>query len=173
MGTRPDQTTAPLRLVPAGIARARGDFATSIQAYESALKLLPDHAEVANDLGRLAFRLGMVPQAEQLFRAFLARHPDNPEGANNLACALRDQNRSSEAIEILRPAILKTPTTAMLWNTMGTVVAEQGDFTTAELFFKEALSLDPKFPKARYNHGNALLALGDVEGAGRRRRPRR
>ena len=50
-----------------------GDFANSLQAYEAALKLLPDHAEVANDLGRLAFRLGMIPQAEALFRHFMAR----------------------------------------------------------------------------------------------------
>src|SRR6185503_20393746 len=87
-----------------GIALERaGDFANSIQAYESALKLLPDHAEVANDLGRLAFRLGMISQAEQLFRAFMARYPDNPEAANNLACAIRDQGRHDDAIEVLRP----------------------------------------------------------------------
>jgi tetratricopeptide (TPR) repeat protein len=142
-----------------------GDFATSIQAYESALKLLPDHAEIANDLGRLAFRLGMAPQAESLFRHFLARYPEHPEGSNNLACAVRDQGRHDEAVEILRPAIVKAPEIGMLWNTMGTVVADQGDFTNALVFFEEALRLDPTFPKARYNLGNAKLLLGDAEGA--------
>jgi len=149
-----------------GIALERaGDFPNSIAAYESALKLLPDHAEIANDLGRLAFRLGMPPQAEDLFRHFLARHPDHPEGANNLACAIRDQGRHGEAIDILRPAIVKSPEIAMLWNTMGTVVSDQGDFVNALVFFQEALRLDPAFPKARYNLGNAKLLLGDAEGA--------
>ena len=143
------------------IARERaGDFASSVQAYESALKLLPDHGEIANDMGRLAYRMGMRPQAEKLFRHFLIRHPDHHEGANNLACAIRDQNRPDEAVEILRPAILAHPETPMLWNTMGTVVAEQGDFPNAEVFFREALRLQPEFPKARYNLGNAWLALG-------------
>jgi tetratricopeptide (TPR) repeat protein len=142
-----------------------GDFPSSITAYESALKLLPDHAEVANDLGRLAFRLGMAPQAESLFRHFLARYPDHPEGANNLACAIRDQGRHGEAVEILRPAIVKTPDVPMLWNTMGTVVSDQGDFANGVVFFQEALRLDPAFPKARYNLGNAKLLLGDAEGA--------
>nr|MEA2797988.1 hypothetical protein [Phenylobacterium sp.] len=142
-----------------------GDFVSSIQAYESALKLLPDHAEIANDLGRLAFRLGMTPQAESLFRHFLARYPEHPEGSNNLACAVRDQGRHGEAVEILRPAIVKTPEVAMLWNTMGTVVADQGDFNNALVFFQEALRIDPTFPKARYNLGNAKLLLGDAEGA--------
>src|SRR5437588_2780858 len=101
-----------------------GDFPSSITAYESALKLLPDHAEVANDLGRLAFRLGMAPQAESLFRHFLARYPDHPAGANNLACAIRDQGRHGEAVEILRPAIVNTPDVPMLWNPMATVVSD-------------------------------------------------
>ena len=149
-----------------GIALERaGDFASSISAYEAALKLLPDHGEVANDLGRLAFRLGMTPQSEALFRLFLERYPDHPEGSNNLACAIRDQGRHAEAIEILRPAIVKSPEIAMLWNTMGTVVSDQGDFANALVFFEEALRLDPTFPKARYNRGNAKLLLGDADGA--------
>lgn len=149
-----------------GFAREKaGDFASSIQCYESALSLLPDHAEVANDLGRLAYRMGMKEQAEKLFRHFLARHPDNVEAANNLACAIRDQGRCEEAIEILRTAILAKPETPMLWNSMGTVVNEQADVATAQVFFQEALRLEPGFAKARYNLGNTRLALGDAQGA--------
>ena len=148
------------------IARERaGDFASAVSAYEMALKLLPDHGEVANDMGRLAFRMGMAEQAEKLFRHFLARHPDHPDGANNLACAIRDQGRAQEAIDILRPAIMKTPEVPMLWNTMGSILADSGDFVTAQVFFTEALRLDPNFPKARYNLGNAKLMENDAVGA--------
>jgi tetratricopeptide (TPR) repeat protein len=148
------------------IAREKaGDFATSITAYEAALRLLPDHAEVANDLGRLAFRMGMRAEAEQFFRHFLARHPDHPEGANNLACALREQARYDEAIAVLKPAILKEPEHGVLWNTMGTILTSQGDYATGKIFFEEALKHAPDFPKARYNLGNCLLMLGDAEGA--------
>jgi len=149
-----------------GIAREKaGDFASSVGAYEMALKLLPDHAEVANDLGRLAYKMGMREQAEKLFRHYLARHPDHAEAANNLACAVREQLRLEEAIEILRPAILRAPENPMLWNTMGTIVGEQGDYATARIFFQEALGLSAEFPKARYNLGNCLLMLGEPEAA--------
>ncbi len=48
------------------IAREKaGAFADSIQAYEKALVLLPNSAEVANDLGRLAYRMGMKAVAEK------------------------------------------------------------------------------------------------------------
>ncbi|HET6900825.1 MAG TPA: tetratricopeptide repeat protein [Vicinamibacteria bacterium] len=148
------------------IVRERlGDFAESILAYEAALRLVPQHAEVANDLGRLASRMGMKAEAEKLFQHFLTIHPDNPEALNNLACVVRDQFRYEDAVEILRPAILKNPENSLLWNTMGTVMSEQGDFTNADVFFQEALRLDQNFFRARFNMGNARLALGDNEGA--------
>jgi tetratricopeptide (TPR) repeat protein len=148
------------------IARERaGDFALSVKCYESALALIPDHAEVANDLGRLAYRMGMVGTAEKLFLHYLSSHPDSFEAANNLACAVRDQGRFAEAIEILRPAIHRTPGSALLWNTLGTVIGEEGDPATSTTFFDEALRLDPQFSKARYNRGNARLSRGDRVGA--------
>lgn len=148
------------------IARERaGDFGLSVKCYESALALIPDHAEVANDLGRLAYRMGMVGTAEKLFIHYLASHPESFEAANNLACAVRDQGRFAEAIEILRPAIHATPGSALLWNTLGTVIGEEGDPATSTTFFDEALRLDPLFSKARYNRGNARLSRGDRQGA--------
>lgn len=148
------------------IARERaGDFVSSITCYESALALRPEHADIANDLGRLAYRMGMVIQAEKLFRHFLAANPNHFEGANNLACCIRDRGDLDEAVEILRPAILESPEQPMLWNTMGSVVAEQGDFGTAIVFFEEALRLQPSFAKARYNRGNSRFCLGDSAGA--------
>jgi tetratricopeptide (TPR) repeat protein len=142
-----------------------GDFISSVKCYESALALLPDHADVANDLGRLAYRMGMVEQAEKLFRHFLARYPDHLEGSNNLASALRELGRGDEAIEILRAAIIAHPESGMLWNALGAVVSENGDFENAQIFFQEAITQDPGFAKARYNLGNARLSLGDAETA--------
>lgn len=148
------------------IGRERvGDFPSAITAYETALRLLPDHAEVANDLGRLAYRIDMKPHAEKLFRHFLARFPGHHEGANNLACVLRDRLAYDEATELLRPAIVANPEVAMLWNTMATVMAEQGDYENGEIFFREALRLEPGFAKARHNLGNARLSQGDADEA--------
>ncbi|MBP7703838.1 MAG: tetratricopeptide repeat protein [Caulobacter sp.] len=148
------------------IARERaGDFAMSLRCYESALALIPEEAEVANDLGRLAYRMGMVETAEKLFRHYLAAHPDSHEAANNLACALRDQALFAEAIDVLSPAIAANPDKSLLWNTLGTVVGEQGDPATSSTFFDEALRIDPGMSKARYNRGNARLVLGDAAGA--------
>ncbi len=148
------------------IARDKlSDFKTSLRCYEAALQLLPDDFEVANDLGRLAYRMGMKPIAEQLFARYLEHYPGSEDASNNLACALRDQNRYGEAIEVLKTTIKANPENGLLWNTLGTVLSEQGDFTSAITFFDEALRCDSGIFRARYNRGNAKLPLGDIEGA--------
>jgi tetratricopeptide (TPR) repeat protein len=142
-----------------------GDFRNAIACYESALQLLPDHADIANDLGRLAYRLDQKEVAAKLFARFLVHRPGHPEGANNLACALRDQERYDEAIEALRAVVYANPEQALLWNTLGTILNEQGEIATSLTFYEEALRLDPEFARARYNRGNAKLSLGDAHGA--------
>lgn len=149
-----------------GIAREKiGDFKSAIRAYESALALIPNHASIANDLGRLAYRLNMKDVAEKLFVHFMVANPDSYEAANNLASVVRDLGRYEEAVEILRPAINREPEQPVLWNTLGTVLSEQGATEAALTFFDEALRLDPGFAKARYNRGNARLYVGMIDDA--------
>jgi tetratricopeptide (TPR) repeat protein len=148
------------------IAREQaGDFKGSIACYESALSLTENHADIANDLGRLAYRVGMKDVAAKLFAHYHAAYPDCAQGANNLACALRDMNQYEDAIEVLKPAIMANPESTALWNTLGTILSEQGEPATALTFFDEALRLDPAFAKARYNRANGKLDIGDITGA--------
>jgi cytochrome c-type biogenesis protein CcmH/NrfG len=142
-----------------------GDFTAAMNCYEAALKLNPDDPDLANDIGRLAYQMGMPQLAEQLFRIVVAKKPGFVDGYNNLACALRDQMRHAEALAVLTPAVSAHPGHAMLWNTLGTVVNEQGEVENAVPFYAEALRLEPELAKARYNLANARLALGDVQGA--------
>lgn len=142
-----------------------GDWAASIDSYEKALALKPDSPEIANDLGRLAFQMQMYPQAEALFRLHLAARPHAPESSNNLACVLREQMRYEEAIDILKPAIQGAPDRVILWNTLGTIMADLGETEQSAIFYTETLRLDPSHVKARYNRANALFTMGDTETA--------
>ncbi len=149
-----------------GIAREKlGDYGNSIRAYEAALKLLPDHAAVAGDLGRLAFRMNMPEFAAKFFAHFRLARPNDLEAANNLACALRELNREDEAIEVLKAAIATYPEAPALWNTLGTVVCNRGDAEGSIIFFDEALRLGPQFSKAWHNRAFAKSDMGDVAGA--------
>ena len=78
---------------------------------------------------------------------------------------LRDQKRYGDAVETLRALLGVEPESPVLWNTLGTVLSDQGDMDTALTFFEEALRHDPAFAKARYNRANARQPLGDPVGA--------
>jgi tetratricopeptide (TPR) repeat protein len=148
------------------IAREKqGLLMPALEAYEQALARLPDHADIANDLGRLAWRLGIPELAAPLFAHYLAARPGSKEAAANLAGALRDQHRYGEAIEVLKPAVQASPEDPALWNALGEVLSQQGEPRTAATFFDEALRLDAGFTAARLNRSGARLDLGDVSGA--------
>lgn len=149
-----------------GIAREKlGDYGSSLRAYDAALKLLVDHGSVAGDLGRLAFRLNMPEFAVGFFAHFRIAQPNNIEASNNLACALRELNRESEAIEVLKEAIARHPESPALWNTLGTVVCNTGDPAGSIVFFDEALRLEPNYSKAWHNRAFAKSDMGDIQGA--------
>ncbi len=138
-----------------------GDLAQAFSAYEAAVRLLADETTVAFDLGRLAHRLGYLEIAEKLLARYLVVHPGNVEATNNLACALRDQNRYDEAIDLLRDVIGAHPSDPILWNSLGTVLSERGDAAQSLPFYDEALRLEPGFYKARYNRANPRMNLGE------------
>lgn len=142
-----------------------GNFVQALQAYEAALQLLPNETDIAHDLGRLAQQLGYLDIAEKLLLKYLNSAPGHIEATNNLACVLRDQKRYGDAVETLRALIALEPASPILWNTLGTVLSDQGDMSTALTFFEEALNLDPQFAKARYNRANARSPMGDASGA--------
>jgi tetratricopeptide (TPR) repeat protein len=148
------------------IAREQcGDFRSSIAAYESALGLLPNHSDVANDLGRLAFRMGMTDLSAQLFALYCQAHPSCVLGANNLACSLRDLHDYQGAIDVLTPALTADPSVAILWNTLATVLIARGDTAGAMTFLEEAVRLAPGFAKALYTRAHARLEMGDLDGS--------
>ena len=142
-----------------------GDLGQALMAYEAALKLLPNETDVAHDLGRLAQQMGYLEIAEKLLLKYLTADPGHVEATNNLACVQRDQKRYGDAVETLRAILAVEPESAVLWNTLGTVMSDQGDMETALTFFEEALRHNPAFAKARYNRANARQPLGDPLGA--------
>lgn len=144
------------------IARDKcNDYNTALTCYETALRLMPDNPAIANDLGRLAIRLGMNELAEKFFRFFLAKCPGHVEAVNNLATVLREESKYDEAIDLLRATIMERPEDAGLWNALGTVVNAQGDMDNSALFYAEALRHNPNHVHALYNYGNTISILGD------------
>lgn len=138
-----------------------GVASLALELYERALKLSPEEPEIYQNLGLLAWRLELYDVAEKFFRIFTRMMPEAIEGPNNLACVLRDKGQMEDAIEVLRAAIYSNQNSSLLWNSLGTVMMEQTDFTNALLFYQQALDLDPDLARAYHNMGYCKATEGD------------
>ncbi len=160
---QPDSMT-DLRTEALALEQA-GDIPAALSAYERALAATPDDAELLADLGRLAGRMVQHQLAEAFYARLLLRQPDRLEAVDGLTRALRDQHRYADAIEIVRPAIQAHPQDGRLWNTLGTVLQQQGESRLALTFFEEAARLAPDLAVALFNRGGARMDLGELDKA--------
>ena len=87
--------------------------------------------------------------------------PDMVEGPNNLACVLRDKGQSEDAIEVLRASIYTHQGSALLWNSLGTVMMERTEFENALLFYRQALEIEPEMARVYHNIGYCKATAGD------------
>lgn len=142
-----------------------GRLSKSLEFYERAWRLDPKNPEIYQNLGMVAWKLDMLDAAEKFIRLFAQMAPDSAAAAINLSGVLRDQGKFSDAIELLRAAIYRTPDNAELWNSLGTVLLEAGDPEQAATFYLEALRLKEGFSRAHHNLAYTLELRGDVEGA--------
>lgn len=149
-----------------GVFREKlGDCAGALEAYDRALSLSPDDVGLVRDLARLASLVDMPQLAERFLLRARRQDPASVEVANDLACAYCAQSRFAEAVELLRESLTGNPGAALLWNTLGCVLFEQGQADQSLVFFDEAIRLDPRMHAAHFNRANARKAVGDVRGA--------
>ena len=127
-------------------------------------------------------RKGQTEEARQLYAEMLAAYPNNhrlrdaagalksaatappPEHLQELA-RLYGAGRLDQVLSIAGKLVQHYPSSFMLWNMMGTVLAQTGRTNEAVDAFKRACALNPGFPDAHNNLGNALKDLGDFTAA--------
>lgn len=89
------------------------------------------------------------PLAERSARQALALDADNSGAANQLAQALRLQNKLAENAEHLAGMLARDPEDAFTHANAGWAALQRGKHPEAEAHFREALRLDPDFEYAR------------------------
>ncbi len=108
-------------------------------------------------------RLG---EAEQRFRAVLARQPEHADARHLLGHVLLRQKRFEESAAALRSLLASAPGRAEAWFMLGEAARAQGRLEEACDAFGQAIALDPASIPARIGRGVALLAqerLDDAE----------
>lgn len=118
------------------------DWGASERAYEQAIILKPDSAEIHNSLGvsRLAQR--RFAEARQSFLAALERNPGQLEAQGNLRIAYAWGGDYERAL-----ADTANAERVQVLNNIGYVAMARGDYSQAESLLSEALRISPVFYK--------------------------
>jgi tetratricopeptide (TPR) repeat protein len=121
----------------------------------------------------LAAALGfLTEQRNEVYRTALtlwndtiAKRPDNDRAQNNLANALLDAGRTSEAITHYEAALRLKPDYPEAHSNLGNALLKVGRIEESIAQCQAALKLEPDYAKAHNNLANALLEAGRIQEA--------
>lgn len=138
-------------LIESGFAeQGAGRLDAARQAYEQALKLIPEHPTALQLLGLLARQGGHWQSAHDLMRRSLAVHPGQPHVWNNLANTLEDMGQSDAALECLSQALKLQPGYAEAHYNRARLLFAAGRQAAARDAAEKSIEHGGPTPPARY-----------------------
>ena len=120
-----------------------------LAAAQIALGLDPHHAGAFTAEAQAHLQMEQWPRAEQSARQALALDADNAPAANQLAQALRLQNKLAENAAHIAGMLARDPEDPFTHANAGWAALQRDEHRAAEVHFREALRLDPDFESAR------------------------
>jgi predicted O-linked N-acetylglucosamine transferase (SPINDLY family) len=149
----------------AAVITLQGRTAESLPPMLKAAQLLPEDAEVHNNLGNTLKNLGRLDEAVACFHRALEMKPELYQALSNLGSALLELGRPLEAMECSRRALEMEPEFAQGLSNLGSALLELGRLDEAKECCLKALKIKPKLYQALNNLGNAHLELGCLDEA--------
>lgn len=120
-------------------------FDDAITIWQRYIKLTNDAPHGYNNLALAYDAAGRTAEAEQAYKAAIAKDPHHQASRNNYGLMLARQNQVDAAIEQLSAVL---PPAAVHYN-LGRVCEQQGRAEEAKAYYRKALELDPKLRDAR------------------------
>lgn len=131
----------------------------------SVLKAQPDNAEAFLILGLLTAEHQNFTKALELFdRAIRAGDTSGESEAHSARCLIAI-NRRDEAVSMARAAANRSPTDALVLDTIGVVLSRAGHHEESLDYYRAAVTANPDEASYHYNLGAALQFIGQFSPA--------
>jgi tetratricopeptide (TPR) repeat protein len=137
----------------------------AVQAFEKAVQLKPDDADLWRHRGNALFKAGRSGEALPCFQRAAELNPVDADSAYRAGVLLKEEGRLPEALVYLDRSADAQPDHAPIFATRGFIRAGLKRYEQAIGDYEQAIRLDPTHAQACSNLGNALRALGNPEGA--------
>jgi dienelactone hydrolase len=140
-------------------------YADSINRYNKAIEIDPNHADAWNDKGVSLKALGNNEEAIKCFDKALEIDPNHVEALTNKGAALGESGNFAESMHYLDKALKLDPLYAKAWLGKGLNLGSQGIYDEAIACFDEAIKLDSELSTAYWGKSVALTALHHTDEA--------
>ena len=171
----------PEAMLNLGSAHAQlGNDSAAVEWYRISLDLLrgPDfeaqpeevqatwsqNEEVAAfNLAQILAQAGRNEEAEQAYRTYLERSPDNVTALSNLAVVLMAMDRNDEASEIYQGLLARTDLDSRDYYVTGIGLYNAESYSMAAQAFGRSYELIPQSRDALYNYAQSLYLAGELD----------
>lgn len=140
----------------------RGQPEVAMDNITKALTLAPDDPQANNVMALIQWRLKNFEDADKNFKTALKGAPNNSEIRNNYGAFLCERVEIDEAVEQFRLALTDPlyPTPAQANLNAGLCLMKKPAPMDAEVYFREALRINPKLPEALYRMAEISYGSG-------------
>lgn len=132
----------------------------ALESIQQALRFAPEHMPSILLAGAIHFALGSMEQAEQNFKKYLERNPDNLYARKMLAGVMLKSGQTTRALEVLEPALNSGVKDAQLWLLAGETYLNARNPAKATEYFQKADALTPGISAVHTALGMSKLAQG-------------
>ena len=141
------------------VALLRSTLSAGAEPSKEALPSPPENLTAQQDLavGALLTSAGAYEQAIPRFEDALRLDPANDTAAANLALAYKNDGKTSAALDLLRRTVKDRPSAA-LYNMLGGMDEDSGEFVEAVQSFQRAVELGPNNEQYYFDLGMEYLS---------------
>jgi tetratricopeptide (TPR) repeat protein len=110
-------------------AQSRDDVVVAEKEFEEELRVHPDNANAAYELGERRRQNGETDEAERYFDQALQHYPDFSEAQLGLAAVLLEKNQPQQALAHAQRAVTLDPENQVCWYRLATIQRRLGNVT--------------------------------------------
>lgn len=146
-------------------AYMQGNYQEAIAAFQKALEIDPESAEVRLNLGATFSQVNNLEAAQQQFREVLRLEPGNARAHFSLGTLLARQNRDEPAVSHYQQALASDPAYKDAHFNLANALFRLRRFEEAQAHFLRVVEADHRNGAARYGRAVALIHQKRWQGA--------
>ncbi|MEG3930060.1 MULTISPECIES: tetratricopeptide repeat protein [unclassified Microcoleus] len=140
-------------------------FEEALAAYERAITLRPDYAEVWQEKAKTLYELKKYQESQSAYDKAIELKPEYLEAWTGRGYALDKLQQSQEAIASFDNALKIQPDYAAAWEGRGDVLLDSQRYEEAITSYEKAVKFQPNLYRAWYNRGQAHQKLKQYDRA--------